>query len=333
MQSPKSFPTLTDIAAYSLVKDRLALVEEQIGSLLEDDLEIVREIARYLHNNGGKRLRPALVLLCARLLGYKGDKDVELGVIVEFIHTATLVHDDIIDGASVRRGKAPANRIWGNQIAVLLGDFLYARSLAMSVAIGNLRIVEVLTHATSRLVEGEILDVVHNRDGDLDVDGYMRIVDSKTASLFAGCAQSAAVLAGAPGEQEAALASFGHNLGLAFQVVDDLLDYHADAARLGKQPGTDLREGKVTLPLIHFLERASSDHCELVLGCLGHPQRATEHLAEIVAAMVACDSFEVTRQAAERHALMARDALTVLPKNEVLDSLAELPEYIISRQH
>lgn len=332
MHPPQGRPVHTHTAAYHLAKDRLELVEARIRALVESDIPLVREIATYLHGNGGKRLRPALVVLCARMCGYEGDDDVELGVIVEFIHSASLVHDDIVDGAKTRRGQEPANQVWGNQLAVLFGDFLYARSLAMSVALGKLRVVEVLTHATSRLVEGEMLDVIHNGNASLDVVTYMDVIDRKTASLFAGCAQAAAVLSDTPAEQEAALAGYGHDVGVAFQLIDDLLDYDSDAGRLGKEPGTDLREGKVTYPLIHLLHHGDPEDRELARECLGDVDRAPGGLGCIVEAMRRCGSFEATRREAGRYAEQARTALTVLPSCEIRDALAELPEFIVGRQ-
>lgn len=333
MHSSQGRPVHTQTAAYHLAKDRLELVEAQIHRLMDSEIPLVREIATYLHGNGGKRLRPALVVLCARMCGYRGDDDVQLGVIVEFIHTASLVHDDIVDGAKVRRGHEPANQVWGNQLAVLFGDFLYARSLAMSVALGKLRLVEVLTQATSRLVEGEMLDVIHNGDASLEVSTYMDIIDRKTASLFAGCAQAAAVLADSTAEQEAALAGYGHDVGIAFQLIDDLLDYDADPARLGKEPGADLREGKVTYPLIHLLRESRPGDRELVLGCLGDAERTAEELPRVVEAMRRSGALAATRRQAERYAEQARTALTVLPDGEVRDALAELPEFIVARRH
>jgi octaprenyl-diphosphate synthase len=331
MHPPEGRPVHTQTAAYHLAKDRLVEVEDAIGALLESDVPLIREIAGYLHGNGGKRLRPALVVLCSKACGYEGDADIDLGVVVEFIHSASLVHDDIVDGANVRRGNEPTNRMWGNQRAVLFGDFLYARALAMSVALGKLRIVEVLTEATSRLVEGEMLDVIHNGNAALDLDGYLDIIDRKTASLFAGCAQAAAVLADTPTEQEAALAGYGHDVGLAFQLIDDLLDYDATLERLGKEPGTDLREGKVTYPLIHLLANGNHDERQLVLECLGNEERAREGLEEILQAMRRVGSLAATREAAARYAEQARNALAVLPATEARDALAERPEFIVAR--
>lgn len=323
----------TQAPAYQLARERLDLVEKRIVELLDSELPMVRDMATYVHGNGGKRLRPAMVVLCAKMCGYRGDADIDLGVIVEFIHSASLVHDDIVDGAELRRGKSAAHRVWGNQLTVLFGDYMYARALALSVALGELRIVEVLTQATSRLVEGEMLDVMHNGNAGLDLKGYTDIIDRKTASLFAACAQAAAVLSGTTPEHEAALAGYGHDVGLAFQLIDDLLDYDADEDHLGKELGTDLREGKLTYPLIHLLERASEPQRELVMSCLGSAERTAKGLDSVVEAMRDVGSLEATRSEAERYAEHARTALSVLPVNDVRDALAALPEFIVARRH
>lgn len=332
MQS-QGHPVHTQTAAYHLAKDRLELIEERIRGLQASEIPLIQDVATYLLGNGGKRLRPALVALCAKACGYKGDADIDLGVIVEFIHTASLVHDDIVDDAVKRRGNKPANRVWGNQLAVLFGDFLYARSLALSVSLGKLRLVEVLTEATSRLVEGEMLDVLHNGNAELDIATYMDIIDRKTASLFAGSTLAAGVLAGVGPEEEAALETFGHDIGVAFQLVDDLLDYAADQDQLGKQVGADLREGKMTYPLIHLLENGSEDERTTALRALGDPEETGECFGQMVAAMRRVGSFDATRQVAIRFAEQARTALAVLPASEAREALGELPAFIVNRDH
>ncbi|NKB88001.1 MAG: octaprenyl diphosphate synthase [Acidobacteria bacterium] len=326
-------PVHTQTAAYHLAKDRLELIEARFRELQSSDIPLVQDVATYLLGNGGKRLRPALVALCAQACGYEGDDDIELGVIVEFIHTASLVHDDIVDDAVTRRGNEPANRVWGNQLAVLFGDFLYARSLALSVSLGKLRLVEVLTEATSRLVEGEMLDVLHNGNAELGLDTYMDIIDRKTASLFAGCAQAAGVLAEVSSEQEAALATFGHDIGIAFQLIDDLLDYAADPDRLGKQVGADLREGKMTYPLIHLLENGSAEQRAAAMACLGDADATQTGLESVLEAMRATGSLDATREAAARYAEQARTALSVLPPTPARDALGELPQFVVNRGH
>ena len=319
--------------AYQLVMERLKLVEEEIVRASHSEVALVRRLAEYLHHAGGKRLRPAMVLLCAQACGYEGDDDIELGAIVEFIHTATLVHDDILDEAQLRRGHAAANQIWGNQVAVLLGDYIYIRSMAMSVGLGNLRIVGILADAASRLVEGEILDVSHTGDASLTREMYIDIVDRKTASLFAACSEAGAVLAGAPREIEEGLLSYAWNLGMAFQLVDDCLDYSADAERLGKQTGADLREGKVTLPFIYLLERATGEARDHALSCLGDADLSPEGLARVVADMQELHCLEDTFQEALDYSKKSQEGLLGLPPSIAKEALAELPEFVIARQH
>ncbi len=326
-------PVHTQTAAYHLAKDRLELIEARIRELQASEIPLIQDVATYLLGNGGKRLRPALVALCAKACGYKGDADIDLGVIVEFIHTASLVHDDIVDDAVKRRGSEPANRVWGNQLAVLFGDFLYARALALSVSLGKLRLVEVLTEATSRLVEGEMLDVLHNGNAELDIATYMDIIDRKTASLFAGSTLAAGVLAGVSQEQEAALETFGHDIGVAFQLIDDLLDYAADADQLGKQVGADLREGKMTYPLIHLLENGSEDERATALRALGDAEETGLCFGQVVAAMRRAGSFDATREVAIRYAEQARTALAALPPSEAREALGELPAFVVTRGH
>ena len=318
--------------AYLLVKDRLELVEKEIERACHSEVALVRRVAEYLHRSGGKRLRPAMVLLCAQACGYEGERDVELGAVVEFIHTATLVHDDIVDDARVRRGHAAANQVWGNQLAVLLGDYIYIRSMAMSVDLGILRLVEVLTNATSRLLEGEILDVTQNGESGLTEEDYLRTIDRKTASLFSACGQSAAILAGAPQDQERALAEYGSNIGIAFQLVDDLLDYSADPERLGKEIGADLREGKLTLPLIYLLRDGAEGAREHALGCLGDPELKADDLKVVVASMEASGAMEAARDVARDYARKARRSLEPLPESRVKEALVGLPDFVIARQ-
>ena len=326
----QSSPSAT--LAYVLVKDRLGLVEKEIERACHSEVALVRRVAEYLHRSGGKRLRPAMVLLCAQACGYEGECDVKLGAIVEFIHTATLVHDDIVDDAKIRRGQEAANQVWGNQLAVLLGDYIYIRSMAMSVDLGNLRLVAVLTDATGRLLEGEILDVTQNGDSSLTEGDYLRTIDRKTATLFSACGQSAAVLAGAPPEQERALTEYGSNLGMAFQLVDDLLDYCADPERLGKEVGADLREGKMTLPIIYLLRDGTEEAREHAMKSLADAQLDAEDLQRVVGSMDACGALDAAREVARGYADRARDSLEALPESRAKEALAELPDFVIARQ-
>jgi len=320
------------LAAYLLVQERLQLVEREIERACHSEIALVRRNAEYLHRSGGKRLRPAMVLLCAQACGYEGKDDVQLGAVVEFIHTATLVHDDIVDDAEVRRGHAAANQVWGNQLAVLLGDYIYIRSMAMSVALGNLRLVEILTEATSRLLEGEILDVSNNGDAHLSEEAYLRTIERKTASLFAASGQASAVLAAAPMEYEGALAAYGSNIGMAFQLVDDLLDYHADPAKLGKKTGADLREGKMTLPAIYLLRDGSEAARRQFLRCFGNDGASETDLRAVVAALESSGALAAARADAKEYADRAEASLEPLPDSRAKRALAELPEFVLARQ-
>lgn len=321
------------LSAYALVKDRLAEVERSISSSLESDIPLVRRIAGYLHRTGGKRLRPALVLLCAQACGYRGEDDVELGTIVEFIHTASLLHDDIIDEASVRRGRTAANRIWGNEVAVLLGDYIYIRSISISVSLGRLRLVELLAKAATRLIEGEILDVAYNGDSSLSEDRYLDVIARKTASLFEVCGRSAAALADVPETVEEALGEYGRNLGMAFQLIDDRLDYCADPEDLGKHVGADLREAKVTFPLIHLLRHSDGEVRELVRRSLDDPEVARREFPRVVRAMEEQGSLDATREVAAGYAEQAREALAGVAPSAARDALGELPDFVLARRH
>lgn len=323
-------PTAT--LAYALVADRLQLVEREIERACHSEIALVRRHAEYLHRSGGKRVRPAMVLLCSQVCGYEGDGDVQLGAVVEFIHTATLVHDDIVDDAEVRRGREAANQVWGNKLAVLLGDYIYIRSMAMSVALGSLRLVEILTEATSRLLEGEILDVSSTGNVEVSEEDYLRMIDRKTASLFAAAGHASAVLAAAPPEHEQALACYGSNIGMAFQLIDDLLDYTADSAHLGKKVGADLREGKMTLPAIYLLRDGSEAAREHLLGCFGDAELSADDLSAVVAAMRACGALDATHAVAKEYADRAREGLEGLEDSRPRQALAELPEFVLSRR-
>lgn len=320
------------LAAYLLVQERLELVEREIERACHSEIALVRRNAEYLHRSGGKRLRPAMVLLCAQACGYEGGSDIQLGAVVEFIHTATLVHDDIVDDAEVRRGHAAANQVWGNKLAVLLGDYIYIRSMAMSVAIGNLRLVEILTEATSRLLEGEILDVSSNGDTGLSEKAYLRTIERKTASLFAASGQASAVLAGAPVEYENALSGYGSNIGMAFQLVDDLLDYHADPDKLGKKTGADLREGKMTLPAIYLLRDGSEKARALFLRCFGDGNAREQDLRAVVEVMETCGALNAASADAKEYADRAEASLEALPDSPAKRALAGLPEFVLARQ-
>jgi octaprenyl-diphosphate synthase len=296
-------------------------VDAIVQARLASDVALVNQISRYIINAGGKRIRPKLVVLFANALGYRGPERHELAAIVEFIHTATLLHDDVVDESSLRRGRSTANALFGNAASVLVGDFLYSRAFQMMVSIGRLRVLDVLADATNVIAEGEVLQLMNMHDPDLSVEDYLHVIRSKTAKLFEASARLGAVLAEADSRVEEACASYGRALGTAFQLVDDLLDYEGDAHQLGKNIGDDLREGKATLPLLVALQRATPSEQSLIRQAIetGEERR----LSEIVAIVRRTGALEVTRHAARQEADKARVCLDALPDSPHRRALLE----------
>jgi octaprenyl-diphosphate synthase len=316
-----------------LVEDDLGKVEEVFRTQVRSDVPLVGEIGRYVQEGGGKRVRPALLLLASRLSGYRGDRAVTLASTVEFIHTASLLHDDIIDEATTRRGRRSVNSRWGNDITVLLGDFLYTKAMAMALSQDNLRILRLLSDVTLRLIEGEILEIERNGNMRVTVEDHVDTIRRKTADLFAACTRIGAIL-GAVGEaREAALASYGLNLGLCFQMVDDLLDFTAEEKTLGKPVANDLREGKVTLPMI-FLLRRGGDAAEAQVRTVLE-DRAFSRVSrdELVRLARDCGALEEARAMAERYADEARASLLAFEPSPYREALDALPGFILARDH
>ena len=269
-----SIPGLAEI--FEPVRDELAKVEREFARHLESRVELIPQMGKYVQMSGGKRVRPAVLLLAARLCGYTGDRAVLNAAVVEFIHTATLVHDDIIDGAETRRGRLTAHSRWGSDITVLLGDYLYIRSMAMALTQDTLEVVRLLCDATLKMIEGELYQLTKTGDASITEEDHFEIIRRKTAYLFAGCAEIGGVLGNCTSEQRTALREYGFNLGLAFQIVDDVLDYMAEESRLGKPIGGDLREGKVTLPVILLLQRTGPDVASMIQGVVSDGQVTPE---------------------------------------------------------
>jgi octaprenyl-diphosphate synthase len=315
-----------------LVEDDLVKVEELFAQQVRSDVRLVGEIGRYIQQGGGKRIRPALLLLACRLCGYRGDRAILLASVVEFIHTATLLHDDIIDEATTRRGRRSVNSRWGNDVTVLLGDFLYTKSMAMALSQENLRILRLLSDVTLRMIEGEILEI--ERDADLQVGegDHLDIIKRKTADLFSACTRIAAMLADAGEARERAMGSYGLNLGICFQMVDDLLDFTADERVLGKPVANDLREGKLTLPVILLLKKApqSLDAVRKVLEDRGFERVSREEIVRLVREHGALDE---ARRLAERYAAAARHDLAAFEPSPYRDALLSLPDFILARDH
>ena len=297
-------------------------VDEVIRERLSSRVALIDQIAGYIVSAGGKRIRPRLVLLFSAALGFDGPERFELAAIVEFIHTATLLHDDVVDESELRRGRATANATFGNAASVLVGDFLYSRAFQMMVSVNSLRVLDVLADATNVIAEGEVLQLMNMHDPDLAVDDYLRVIRFKTAKLFEASARLGAVLANADAELEESCADFGRSLGTAFQLVDDLLDYDGDSRELGKNVGDDLREGKPTLPLLVAMERATE--AERALMRLAIEQGEQQQLQQIVEIVRRTGALEATRQAAQAEADKARAVLDALPGSAARDALLDL---------
>ncbi|MBS0307218.1 MAG: polyprenyl synthetase family protein [Proteobacteria bacterium] len=297
-------------------------VDVLIRERLASDVALIEQISAYIIGAGGKRIRPRLVLLFSEALGFDGDERHELAAIVEFIHTATLLHDDVVDESALRRGRATANAVFGNAASVLVGDFLYSRAFQMMVSVNRMRVLEVLADATNVIAEGEVLQLLNMHDPDVSVESYLRVIRYKTAKLFEASARLGAVLGGADAPLEEACAEFGRSLGTAFQLVDDLLDYDGHADELGKNIGDDLREGKPTLPLLLAMERAGDADRQLIRQAIEHGQ--LERLPEILGIVRRSGALDATRQAAESEAAKARALLDALPPSRARDALLDL---------
>ena len=322
-------PGITEIQA--LAAAEMAQVNELIRSRLGSDVLLINQISEHIVAAGGKRLRPMLTVIAARALGYQGTRHHQLAAIIEFIHTSTLLHDDVVDESDLRRGRKTANALWGNAPSVLVGDFLYSRSFQLMVELDSMPVMQVLADATNQIAEGEVLQLLHVGNPDTSESDYLRVIERKTAVLFAAATRLSAMLAGANASQQQDLADYGMNLGLAFQIADDVLDYTADADTLGKNLGDDLAEGKATLPVIHALAHASPAERPRLDQIIREGDASA--LPEVLAAIRGSGSLEYSRQKAERYALAAEAALASLPASEWSSALRALTRYAIDRNH
>lgn len=308
--------------ALELIQPDMQRVDHVIGERLSTDVPLVREVAQYIISAGGKRLRPALLLLVAGALGCEDPNRHTLAAVVEFIHTATLLHDDVVDESTLRRGRETANERFGNAASVLVGDFLYSRAFQMMVDVNQMRVMQVLSDATNVIAEGEVLQLMNMHDASLDEAAYLRVIRSKTAKLFEASARLAPILAGASTEIEELCATYGQALGTAFQVIDDVLDYEGDADVLGKNLGDDLREGKVTLPVICALRRGTEAQKTLIQQAIEHGDVA--NLDEILKIIRQTGALDIARQSAMTEAQRAIDAAQQLPANQYRKALLQL---------
>jgi octaprenyl-diphosphate synthase len=314
-----------------LIADDKQAVDRLIQARLASNVVLIDQISHYIINSGGKRLRPVLVLLAARALGYQGPHHIDLAAVIEFIHTATLLHDDVVDASELRRGRQSANAVFGNEASVLVGDFLYSRAFQMMVDVGSMRVMQILSDATNTIAEGEVLQLLNCHDPDTTEQRYMDVIHYKTAKLFEAASQLGAVLAGRPADEEQAMARYGMHLGTAFQLVDDVLDYSASAEQLGKNIGDDLAEGKPTLPLIYAMRHGSPEQAALIRNAIENGGR--ENMAEITSAIESTGAIAYTSRSARQEADRALAELANFPDSPYKQALAALAEFSVARAY
>ncbi|MGP2517678.1 octaprenyl diphosphate synthase [Yersinia sp. 2545 StPb PI] len=308
----------------------MAAVNTTILDQLNSDVVLINQLGHYIISGGGKRIRPMIAVLVARALHYQGSKHITVAALIEFIHTATLLHDDVVDESDMRRGKATANAAFGNAASVLVGDYIYTRSFQMMTGLESLRVLTLMSEATNVIAEGEVLQLMNCNNPDITEENYMQVIYSKTARLFEAASQSAAVLADATETQELALQNYGRYLGTAFQLIDDLLDYSSDGTTLGKNTGDDLNEGKPTLPLLHAMRNGTVEQAAMIRQAI--EQGNGRHLLEpVLAAMQQCGSLDYTRRRAEEEADKAIAALQILPESEYRLALEGLAHIAVQR--
>lgn len=314
----------------TLTAQDMAAVNNVILEQLNSDVVLINQLGHYIISGGGKRIRPMIAVLAARALDYNGDKHVTVAALIEFIHTATLLHDDVVDESDMRRGKATANAAFGNAASVLVGDFIYTRAFQMMTSLESLRVLALMSEAVNVIAEGEVLQLMNCNDPDITEESYMRVIYSKTARLFEAASQSSSILAGATPKQEQALQDYGRYLGTAFQLIDDLLDYSADGKTLGKNTGDDLNEGKPTLPLLHAMHNGNAEQSSLIRKAI--EEGNGRHLLEpVLATMQQCGSLDYTRQRAEEEADKAISALQHLPETPYRNALEGLAHLAVQR--
>jgi octaprenyl-diphosphate synthase len=314
---------------YNLIGSDMGAVDAVIRSRLHSDVALVRQVAEYIIHSGGKRMRPALVLLSAGALGYRGVQHHELAAVIEFIHTATLLHDDVVDESDLRRGRETANALFGNAASVLVGDFLYSRAFQMMVDVGDMRIMRVLSDATNVIAEGEVLQLMNCHDADVDETRYLQVIRFKTAKLFEAAARLGALVGEASPELEQRMADYGMHLGTAFQLIDDVLDYSGAEVETGKHLGDDLAEGKPTLPLIYVMQNGTVEQAACVRNAIENGGR--DDFQAVLSAIRATGALEYAKQQAEAEAALAATALDALPASPYKDSLLELALFAVAR--
>ncbi|MDD2320015.1 MAG: polyprenyl synthetase family protein [Geobacteraceae bacterium] len=318
--------------ALALIETELKDVELQFRKDLESDVFLIRKVGEYVLSSGGKRIRPALLLLSAKLCGYEGQRHISLASVIEFIHTATLLHDDVVDNASLRRGLASANTLWGNEASVLVGDYLFSKSFSLMVEVGDLDILRVISGATTIIAQGEVLQLVSMSDLEMTEERYVEVVKSKTAVLLATACQAGAILGKASPEQETALREFGMDLGTAFQVIDDTLDYVSSEEQFGKSIGHDLEEGKITLPLIHTLQHCSKSERQEIADVISSDTLKDEDFRKVVSLVNSYGGIEYAVQKALDYVRRGKDRLKLFPDSPGKLALCSLADYVVTRR-
>ena len=316
----------------ALAQQDMTAVNDLIFSKLHSDVALINQLGVYIVNGGGKRMRPLLTVLAARAIGYQGKEHLQLAAIVEFIHTSTLLHDDVVDESNMRRGRETANAMFGNSASVLVGDFLYSRSFQMMSELNNLKIMDILSDATNIIAEGEVLQLMNCNDPDTTEESYMQVIYCKTAKLFEAATRLAAVIAKQDEAIELAMLNYGKHLGTAFQLVDDIMDYTADAQEMGKNVGDDLAEGKPTLPLLYAMAHGNEQQKTMIRNAIEHGD-GMEHLDDILSAMKQTGSLVYTQKKAEQEADKAINAIAMLPESEHKQALISLAHIAANRSH
>ena len=316
---------------YSLIQPDMNRVNARIQEKLHSEVVLINQIGTYIINSGGKRLRPIIHLISARAFGYDGDRHIDLAAIVEFIHTATLLHDDVVDASELRRGEATANHLWGNEASVLVGDFLYSRAFQMMVDIGSMKVMDILADATNTIAEGEVLQLLNCHDPDTSEERYLEVIHNKTAKLFESAARLGAVISERDEAEEAAMTAYGMHLGCAFQLIDDVLDYTAESSELGKNVGDDLAEGKPTLPLIHAMREGNPAQRDRIRGAI--EKGGLEQIGEILAAIESTGAIDYTARCAQAEADRAIEAIADLPGSRYRDALIGLARFAVDRRY
>lgn len=331
MNSIESCPPAGFAGIRKLVEEETAAVDRLILQELSSDVVLINQIGHYIVNSGGKRLRPMLLLLAAKALGYQGRQNITLAAVIEFIHTATLLHDDVVDESTLRRGQNTVNALWGNSASVLVGDYLYSRSFELMVSVRSFRVMEILSRTTTAIAEGEVLQLLNCNNPATTEQKYLEVISRKTAILFSAAAQLSAVLAGAADGVEGALRDYGMHLGIAFQLIDDALDYRANPEELGKNLGDDLADGKPTLPLIFAIEHGTEEQSAVLRQAIESGNR--DVFREVYEIVETTDAIAYTFSRAKEEANKAVDALAPLPASEYKDALAKLARFSVERTY